>query len=69
MDTNADGKLSLKEFKKGIHLLNLKTAVSNPDTAYHTMNCDGGEGVELDEFAAWLAEHSGKKSDFLQDTR
>lgn len=69
LDTNADGKLQLAEFQKGIHMLDLKKSVSNPLTAYHAMNADGSDGVELDEFAAWLAEHSGRAQDMVDDAQ
>jgi len=69
LDTNADGRLSFKEFTKGLHLLNLKKHVDNPEAAFKAMDCFGNDGIALDEFAAWLAEVSGRADDMVEDAR
>eukprot|EP00035_Acanthoeca_spectabilis_P019946 m.430375 g.430375 ORF g.430375 m.430375 type:complete len:368 (+) comp17153_c0_seq1:1764-2867(+) len=67
MDTNADGKLQLEEFSLGMQLLSLKEEAGDAETEYAKMNVDEGKGVELDEFALWLANHSNAGDDMAED--
>eukprot|EP00037_Helgoeca_nana_P019877 m.195504 g.195504 ORF g.195504 m.195504 type:complete len:288 (+) comp25034_c1_seq17:4583-5446(+) len=67
MDTNANGKLELDEFTLGINMLSLKEEVGDVEAEFATMNLDEGKGVELDEFAAWLAAHSRNADGMAED--